>query len=405
MRRRIAFGLAVALSGGFAAARVATAAEPALVVLVIDTSGSVGRPGLERGRALAGGLLDALGGTAEIAVFTFDDEARLLLPRTSAVADVERALGAARTGGRRTALFDALYDAARYVREGPAATGAIVLLTDGRDTGSALDLGDALEVAEEGHIRVFTVGIGRADEKVLRRLAKLTGGDYVGAASAHAATMAARIRALLPAAPAATTAVVPPPAAPSARSPAGARAAPSTPAGATRPPSSARAWRWAGAALALAALVLAGAWIGRRRPGDAPKPGPAPDSLPDSSPTVLARLDLTEEYLDRTVALRERPVLNVTRGAGTGRTFELSHAASLSVGRARANDVVLEDVAVSSQHCRIRPANGGFVVHDLQSTNGTFVNDRRVSHHPLAEGDVIQVGETCLQYRREHRRA
>jgi pSer/pThr/pTyr-binding forkhead associated (FHA) protein len=43
-------------------------------------------------------------------------------------------------------------------------------------------------------------------------------------------------------------------------------------------------------------------------------------------------------------------------------------------------------------------------VQDLKSTNGTFVNDRRVSRHPLAEGDVIQVGETCLQFRVEHRR-
>ena len=91
-------------------------------------------------------------------------------------------------------------------------------------------------------------------------------------------------------------------------------------------------------------------------------------------------------------------MLRITRGAGTGRTFELSRASALSLGRARANDVVLEDVAVSGQHCRIRPEDGGFVVHDLESTNGTFVNDRRVSRHPLAEGDVIQVGETRLRY-------
>jgi hypothetical protein len=47
----------------------------------------------------------------------------------------------------------------------------------------------------------------------------------------------------------------------------------------------------------------------------------------------------------------------------------------------------------------------GSEVAVFSSTNGTFVNDRRVSHHPLAEGDVIQIGETWLQYKLEHRRA
>jgi pSer/pThr/pTyr-binding forkhead associated (FHA) protein len=71
------------------------------------------------------------------------------------------------------------------------------------------------------------------------------------------------------------------------------------------------------------------------------------------------------------------------------------------VGRARANDIVLEDVAVSSQHCRIRLEQGHFVLHDLKSTNGTLVNDQKVSRHTLSEGDVIRIGETSLQFRLE----
>lgn len=42
---------------------------------------------------------------------------------------------------------------------------------------------------------------------------------------------------------------------------------------------------------------------------------------PDLSPTVLALLNITEEHLDKTVMLRERPVLSVTRGPGAGRVF------------------------------------------------------------------------------------
>ena len=66
---------------------------------------------------------------------------------------------------------------------------------------------------------------------------------------------------------------------------------------------------------------------------------------------------------------------------------------------------MLKDVSISSQHCRIRPEDGGFVLHDLKSTNGTFVNDKRVSRHTLADGDRVQVGETVMQFRNEHRRA
>jgi pSer/pThr/pTyr-binding forkhead associated (FHA) protein len=54
---------------------------------------------------------------------------------------------------------------------------------------------------------------------------------------------------------------------------------------------------------------------------------------------------------------------------------------------------------VSSQHCRIRPDGDRFVLQDLESTNGTRVNDRRVKKHVLAEGDVIQIGETKLEFR------
>jgi pSer/pThr/pTyr-binding forkhead associated (FHA) protein len=45
------------------------------------------------------------------------------------------------------------------------------------------------------------------------------------------------------------------------------------------------------------------------------------------------------------------------------------------------------------------------VLHDLRSTNGTFVNDKRVSRHTLADGDSVQIGETVMQFRNEYRRA
>jgi hypothetical protein len=125
---------------------------------------------------------------------------------------------------------------------------------------------------------------------------------------------------------------------------------------------------------------------------------------PDLSATVLARMNTTEEYLERTVTLQERPVLAITRGPRAGEVFELSALAATSIGRSRANDIQVDDVSISGQHCRVRPEDGHFVLHDLKSTNGTMVNEKKVVRHVLAEGDVISIGETSLQYRREMKR-
>jgi pSer/pThr/pTyr-binding forkhead associated (FHA) protein len=120
---------------------------------------------------------------------------------------------------------------------------------------------------------------------------------------------------------------------------------------------------------------------------------------------MLAKLNSTEEYLEKTVTLREKPVLAITSGPGAGRVFSVSDQSATSIGRAKFNDIVLEDISVSSEHCRIRPENDGFAVHDLKSTNGTYVNEKKVTHHPLTPGDVVKVGETLLQFRLDHQPA
>lgn len=63
-------------------------------------------------------------------------------------------------------------------------------------------------------------------------------------------------------------------------------------------------------------------------------------------------------------------------------------------GRDTAVDIVLGDSEVSRKHARITRSPGGYVLEDLNSTNGTFVNgERLVSPHVLSPGDLIGVGE------------
>jgi len=71
------------------------------------------------------------------------------------------------------------------------------------------------------------------------------------------------------------------------------------------------------------------------------------------------------------------------------------------IGRGSAADIKVTDTGVSRLHSQIVVGERGAIVEDLQSTNGTFVNGRRVSSQRLTHGDVIRLGHSVLVYRYE----
>ncbi len=70
----------------------------------------------------------------------------------------------------------------------------------------------------------------------------------------------------------------------------------------------------------------------------------------------------------------------------------------VTVGRLPECTITLADPNVSRHHAEIRPRGTGFVVVDLGSTNGTTVNERRITEHELADGDVISFGNTRFTF-------
>src|SRR4051812_28218920 len=66
--------------------------------------------------------------------------------------------------------------------------------------------------------------------------------------------------------------------------------------------------------------------------------------------------------------------------------------ALLTVGRAVDNDIVVDDPAVSSRHCRVVREGSACYVEDLKSTNGTFLNAKRITLSPLRHDDAIGLG-------------
>jgi general secretion pathway protein E len=71
---------------------------------------------------------------------------------------------------------------------------------------------------------------------------------------------------------------------------------------------------------------------------------------------------------------------------------------AITIGRQPDNAVVLPDDMTSRHHCVIEPWSGGFRVRDLGSSNGTRVNDQKVTNETLDNGDVLKVGRTVLRF-------
>jgi hypothetical protein len=84
-------------------------------------------------------------------------------------------------------------------------------------------------------------------------------------------------------------------------------------------------------------------------------------------------------------------------GALPGTAFSLADLTT--IGRGADSTVALTDDFASERHARIRRTAAGFVLEDSGSTNGTFLDDRRVSEPtPLCEGDELTVGRTTFRY-------
>lgn len=68
------------------------------------------------------------------------------------------------------------------------------------------------------------------------------------------------------------------------------------------------------------------------------------------------------------------------------------------IGRRPGSDIVVDNMAVSGEHANIFTIGDDSFIQDLGSTNGTFVNNKRVTKHHLKHGDVITIGKHSLSY-------
>ncbi len=409
------------------------AAEKQATAILLDNSRSVTPEDFQKAKELIRQVMEEVDGTKLIYQFG-NDMKRIDLSELENVQATES----------YTMIYDAAYDAAKELSEIEADHKAILIISDGIDTKSATVLEDVVGYTNSHGIAIHAVGVGKADRKVLERMARLTGGKYFTITSsdvvnqlqtAIASQKQAQVRDVSKPAvaqqPAPSIPVVTPPAV-------------SVPV--DRAPESSFPYKWillvllGAGALIVAVLFVAKSYRTEQRicptcgkqlspyqticpvcsvdetrqtkqvqvPVTAPADGTQEILLEEERAGIpvelLEKKPVTEEMLSKTFVLMETPMLVIRKGKNLGQTFSLNRAFPVSIGRSRVNEIRLDDITISGQHSRIIPENGRHVLYDLNSTNGTFLNEKKVTRAILKEGDVIRVGETHFLYKIEQHR-
>jgi pSer/pThr/pTyr-binding forkhead associated (FHA) protein len=90
-------------------------------------------------------------------------------------------------------------------------------------------------------------------------------------------------------------------------------------------------------------------------------------------------------------------MLVVKRGPNAGSKFVLDEAVTRA-GRHPESDIFLDDITVSRRHAEFQRQDAGYVVRDVGSLNGTYLNRERIEEAKLSNGDEVQIGKFKLVF-------
>jgi pSer/pThr/pTyr-binding forkhead associated (FHA) protein len=108
--------------------------------------------------------------------------------------------------------------------------------------------------------------------------------------------------------------------------------------------------------------------------------GAAPAPAPAAPPPAAAP-----------VGVPTQPYLDIIEGSNRGMRIDLGPQ-PITIGRAPDNSVCIKDASVSSHHARIDFYQGKYFLSDLQSSNGTYINNARIEQSQLKNSDVVVMG-------------
>ncbi|MBN1574101.1 MAG: VWA domain-containing protein [Deltaproteobacteria bacterium] len=402
--------------------------EPIAVVLAIDTSGSMKGQAMEHAREAALKFVEGLGDNDLAAVVDFNDKEHIISEFTSDKESLKRAIEGLDVAGTKTALYDAIYKALEIgSRPGLPFRKVIIILSDGKDEGSVLTIDDGITRAKDSSIPVYTIGLGpNVDRKPLMRVSRLTGGEALFApTSSDLVTLYDAISEQLKnqyILTYVTTALT----GDGLQHTLGLSVSigdsifkddrtfisPKV-----SPPTTAWNWTWfwiavAGLVVLIIILIIVIVSQKRKSKGEGAEAGeyPPDSDVMDDSMTVtgLAAGGVEEGRrtmrgtgaaypADKTVIMKAEEFLTawieITKGPDKGKSFNLKEERT-KIGRTGANDISLSDDTISREHAVIDNEDGRYRLTDLASTNGTFVDGKKVSTRVIKDSDKIGFGDT-----------
>jgi hypothetical protein len=130
-------------------------------------------------------------------------------------------------------------------------------------------------------------------------------------------------------------------------------------------------------------------------------PGSVASSAAPAAPSRSAATVIDRAGAAGAATMIDRPgagSLRVVSGSAANRTWQLPQS-DVSIGRDTTNFVAIDDAKSSREHAKIRFADGIYSLLDLGSSNGTYLNDRKVAGQtPLSNGDQIRIGDTVFAF-------
>jgi len=139
--------------------------------------------------------------------------------------------------------------------------------------------------------------------------------------------------------------------------------------------------------------------VGRLSGGGSPTRSVAADLLSCSALGVKNSWDRKEEGVMSEV-MTHGPKVILKFNESILKEIEITQP-EFTIGRSSDNDLVIDHAAVSGRHARIVQVQSVCFLEDLKSTNGTFVNDRRIERKQLLDTDVVTIGKHRLIFRDE----
>ncbi len=147
----------------------------------------------------------------------------------------------------------------------------------------------------------------------------------------------------------------------------------------------------------LAVLYLFLLWVARSSLRDLSEHDDSSVILETDQPVALPRRDREPHGPDLRAGVDPRLEVVAAMGLDPGASFDLAEGATM--GRADGAEIPIDDPFASSVHARIFPRGQFMYIEDMGSTNGTYLNGRRLrSAERLKVGDTVRIGETEYRY-------